>query len=384
MTDFFLVHRDPEMVGVVTQAIAEEPDHNLAGQVSTGNDAIFYLSSNPIRVLLLQLALQDLDGFSLMDQLREKYPDLCIVPILEGNEGGDVWQRILQLDMRDVINGPTDVVSVKSILKNAAMKAAQLQEAFENAGDVRGKSYMIAVASARGGVGKSVFATNLALSMCKLGADVSLLDFSMNAGDFFTMLDHVPRNTIADAITQGDQLDFQLLKTLVADHPLGFKFLACPNQDFDFYACDYEVGTNILQTCRGLTEYLVVDTGVYDLPSTASAIDESDVIFLVTTRDLSRLLSLQRLIKSFKERDIVPQKLKVVVNNAEVGTEITEPEIESVLEHPVTAYLPSNPLQTTFSINSGKPLAQTKPDLPFIAVINKLGEYTYGHWLESD
>ncbi|MEM9400615.1 MAG: response regulator, partial [Verrucomicrobiota bacterium] len=299
MTDIFVVHRDPEMVGIITQAINEESEMNLAGHAASGNDALFHIGSSSVRVILLQLALQDIDGFSLIDQLRSKYPDIYIVPILEGNEGGDVWQRILQLDLRDVINGTSDATQVRQVLSKAVVSAAALQAQVVDATDVRGKSYMITVASARGGVGKSVFATNLAVAMTKLGSDVLLVDFSMNAGDFFTMLDHVPRNTLADAISQGDQLDLQLLKTLVAEHPMGFKFLACPNQDFDFYGCDYDIGINILKQARGIAEYIIVDTGVYDLPSTASAIDEADVAFLITTRDLSRLLSLQRLIKSF-------------------------------------------------------------------------------------
>lgn len=384
MIDFLLVHSDAEFSGSITQAIEGNEEYKLSGHVMTGNDALFYLSTDPIRVLLLQMALPDIDGFSLVEQLQEKYPDLCIVPILEGNEGGDTWQKLLTLNLRIVINGSGDLANVGMVLAQAASQSKELVEKFKDAGDVRGKSYMISVGSARGGVGKSVFSTNLAICLAKMGLPVTLMDYSMSAGDFFTMLDHVPRNTISDALEQGSQMDFTFINNIVAEHPLGFKFLACPNQEFDFYACDYDLGRNLLNLSRGVSEYIIVDTGVYDLPSTEAAMDESDVIFLITTRDLSRLLSMQRLIKSFLARDMVSRKIKVIVNNAEIGTEISEPEIESVLEHPVTAYLPSIPQQTTFSINSGKPLAEAKPDLPFIAVINKLAEYTAGHWLEGE
>ena len=65
--------------------------------------------------------------------------------------------------------------------------------------------------SARGGIGKSVVATNLAAAMAKLSDSVTLLDFSLNPGDFAVMLDDVPRNNIMDAVQQGGALDAEYL-----------------------------------------------------------------------------------------------------------------------------------------------------------------------------
>ena len=41
---------------------------------------------------------------------------------------------------------------------------------------IRGTKYTIAVSSAKGGVGKSTFATNLALALKSIGCKVGLLD----------------------------------------------------------------------------------------------------------------------------------------------------------------------------------------------------------------
>lgn len=385
MTDFFLVHRDPEYVSLARSAIATVPGGNLAGQCASAKDALFLLGSTKARVAIIQLALPDMDGLKLAAQLIGKYPDLYVVPVLEGTEGGEVWQRILQLNLRHVINGPADAATIGGVLKQAAGRAAEIavEVSGEDGSTPRGNSYMIAVAGARGGMGKTIFATNLAVCMARLKANTCLIDISMTAGDFFTMLDYVPRHTLADAIAAKDQLDANFLGNLISTHPAGFKFLACPNQDFDIYGMDYNDSVNLLKISRGLSEYTIVDTGAYDLPPTAAAIDEADVVFMVTSRDLSRLLSLQRFIKSLKEREFVTEKLKIIVNNAEVGTEISEAEIESVLDHPVAAYLPSIPALTTFSINSGNPLALSKPDHPFCAVTHRLAEISMNHWIDD-
>jgi pilus assembly protein CpaE len=382
MTDFLLVHPDSGSAQAVKNCLASFPEYRLVATVLSGREASYYLQSNPIRVLLISVHIGDVDPFQLIAQFKESYPDLCIVPILEGTEAGDVWQRLFPLNLGIVINGVADFNSMTQAIRTAASTAEMLAEKYKDVGSLRGSSYMVAVAGARGGVGKTTFAVNLAVAMAKLSAKTTLIDFSMNAGDFLTMLDMVPRNTLAEVVGQSGSLDITLLRNLVADHPLGFQFLACPNQDFDYFSIDYETGKNILGMTRGISEFQVVDTGTHDLPSTHAALDEANVVFLLTTRDLARLMAMQRLIKLCLSRDNPPEKLKVIVNNAEIGTEISEQEIEGVLEHPVTAYLPSNPDQITFSINSGKPLGQSKPDLPYIGVIEKLAEYSAARWIE--
>lgn len=371
------------MVETIKQAIRQTPDSELAGHASNGKDALFYLQSTTAKVALVQLALQDLDGFELIDHINQKFPDIYVVPILEGNEGGEVWQRILQFNLRDVINGVMTPVAISGILKNAATRAKELGVQFEAMGGViRGKSYMIAVASARGGTGKSVFATNLTLAMARQKAQTLLIDYSMYPGDFLTMLDRVPRNTLADAIGQG--IDLPFLNNLVADHPSGFKFLACPNDNFDVWSFDFDQSLKLIQTARGISEFTVIDTGAHDLPPTFSAIQEADVVFLLTTRDLSRLAATQRYIKTLGEREVLPQKIKVVVNNAQVGIEISEGEVEEIIGHDVAAYLPSNAAEATYSINAGKPLMNTKPEMNFCKVINKLSEMCLKRWQEEE
>ncbi|MFQ3669918.1 MAG: hypothetical protein SNJ84_00510 [Verrucomicrobiia bacterium] len=386
MADFFIVHRDPGFISRVKSALIDLPGHKVLGSCDSGREALFLLGSNKANVALVQLALDDMDGLKLIGQLSNNYPDLCLVPVLEGTEGGEVWSKILQMNLRTVINGPADVATLVPLLKQAAQLAEQLAAQAPQQGVHRGESYLITVAGARSGLGKTTFATNLAVSLRAFDADVTLLDLSMNPGDFFTFLDQVPRHTMADVLRAKDQLDAVYLQNLLSEHRSGFKFLACPNQDFnpdELYRFTKEDTVNLLQAARSTAPYVVVDTGPHDLLTSIAAVSEADVVFLVTTRDLARLLALQRFLKSLKELGMLAEKFKVVVNNAEVGTEVSDSEIETVLDHPVTAFLPSIPTQTAYSINSGAPLAETKPELPFCAVIAKLAEISLNRWLDD-
>jgi Flp pilus assembly CpaE family ATPase len=388
MIDVFLVHDDVERCAAIRSAISANPDLNLVSETQTGREGLFaaatMLTGHP-RLLIVRLNLGDMTGFDFINQVRQKAPDMYIIPALEGSEGGQVWQNLLQLELRDVLVGAIPVGEIGKILAVAAPRAQERFDHNRAPTGIQGEAFVISVVAARGGIGKSVIATNLASAVAKLSDSVTLLDFSLNPGDFAVMLDDVPRNNIMDAVQQGGALDAEYLNNTLAPHPrLKFRYLASPNQDFDASGFDYNVGAAIMTATRTLSQYIVVDTGVAMAGPTIAAVDASDIIFLVTSRDVARLLSAKNYIKFLKnDRQITNQKLKVLVNEAEIGAEISENEIESLLEHPVAAYLPCNAGPITFSINSGAPIVIAEPHHPISVVLNKLAELSYYRWQEK-
>ena len=388
MIDVLLVHDDVERCASIRSAVKSNPDLNLISETQTGREGLFaaatMLTGHP-RLLIVRLNLGDMTGFDFIAQVRQKAPDIYIIPALEGSEGGQVWQNLLQLELRDVLVGAIPPAEISKVLHTASPRAQERFDHNRAPANIEGESFVISIVSARGGLGKSVVATNLAAAMAKLSDSVTLLDFSLSPGDFAVMLDDVPRNNIMDAVQQGGSLDAEYLNNTLALHPrLRFRYLASPNQDFDSTGFDYNVASAIMQATRTLSQFVVVDTGVGMAGPTIAAIDNSDIVFLTTTRDVARLVAAKTMIKFLKnDRQITNQKLKVLVNQAEIGAEISENEIESLLEHPVAAYLPCNASPITFSINSGAPIVTAEPHHPISVVLNKLAELSFYRWQEK-
>ncbi|MEO0453697.1 MAG: P-loop NTPase [Verrucomicrobiota bacterium] len=377
MATIFIAHENQGTAKLISDAALSQ-GHQVLGVVYTAADV--EKQAHQAEIAILSVNLPDVDLFSVIPTVQSNNPAISIVPTLNGTEGGEIWQQILAYELRDALVSPNNMDSVVEVINKAILHMEGAAGGEHSADGSHQDSYVITVASSRGGVGKTMFAVNLALAMTQLQAKLTLLDYSMSSGDFFTVLDQVPRNTMVDAISQGMGMDDILLQNIMSEHPSGFNYLACPNDDFDFYGFDYDSSAALIEASRTIAPFTVIDTGVYDLPPTNAAVEQADLVYFLTNRDLSRLMSLQKLIKSYQERDIPAEKFKVIVNMAEWGTEITEEEIEELLEHPVTAYLPSIPIEATFSINSGKPMTQANSDLPIISVIRKLAEYTLQRW----
>ena len=261
MIDIFLVHDDVERCAAIRSAVKSNPDMTLVSETQTGREGLFaaatILTGHP-RMLIVRLNLGDMTGFDFINQVRQKAPDIYIIPALEGTEGGQVWQNLLQLELRDVLVGPIPVPEIAKVLASAGPRAQEKFERNRAPASIQGESFVISVVSARGGIGKSVIATNLAAAIAKLSDSVTLLDFSLTPGDFAVMLDDVPRNNIMDAVQQGGSLDAEYLNNTLAPHPrLRFRYLASPNQEFDPSGFDYNVGLAIMQATKTLSQYVV-------------------------------------------------------------------------------------------------------------------------------
>src|SRR6202789_3605405 len=126
MIDVFLVHDDPERPAAIRRAISTLPALNLVTETQTGGEGLFsaatMLTGHP-RLLIVRLNLGDMTGFDFIQQVRQKAPDIYIIPALEGTEGGQVWQNLLQLELRDVLVGPIPTPEIAKILATAAPRA---------------------------------------------------------------------------------------------------------------------------------------------------------------------------------------------------------------------------------------------------------------------
>lgn len=379
MAAISLVNDDELQCSQIREAVAAIGSHQIVSESRSAQEAMFMLATGRADVAFIRVNLPDMSGLDLVANLAQRKPGLQFVLTLEGNERPDVWQRILQLGLRNVITPPLDVESIRQAI-------AQSLQAVPSSAEhdlVAGNSYLVTIASARGGVGKTLVATNIAACLAQWNPNVTLVDFSGQPNDFSVMLDAVPRNTVADLLSVGEQIDAEFLETLMADHPLGLRFLASPSQEFDVAELTKPIARDVASNLRQISEYIVIDTGRPDVPATEAALAECDLAFVLTTRDVVRLLATQRFIKKLADWDVTSEKIKVLVNTAEVGAEISDGEIESILEHPVAAYLPSNPEPATYSINSGKPLTISDPKQPLAVVLSKLAELTFNRWSDE-
>ena len=179
--------------------------------------------------------------------------------------------------------------------------------------DVSMKARVIAVASGKGGVGKSNFATNLALQMCKLGKKVVIIDADFGLANIEILLGVAPKHSVSDVLVGKVGIEDALTVG-----PLGCLFLSggtgltALNEVSDiqikrltngFLRLDSHADCIIIDTRAGLSNVVI------------NFIKAAEDSIIITTPDPTAIADAYALIKSIKKSMPELDALMLVVNN---------------------------------------------------------------------
>jgi len=218
-------------------------------------------------VLLLGPSMADPIELASVERLGRTRPEIGPVLIVESLTT-EVLQRALRAGVRDVLAAPLDNDQLYSAIDRVATSLATTPSSRPTGGapsvGVSGAhplGRVITVFSTKGGAGKSVLASNLAVILAKRSTrPVVLVDADLQFGDIAVMLKLAPQHTVVDAVNAMDRLDAQLLQNLLVKHESsGLYVLPAPLEP----AFADQIGSGqmlrILELLREQAEFVVID-----------------------------------------------------------------------------------------------------------------------------
>ena len=222
---------------------------------------------------------------------------------------------------------------------------------------------LIVLYGGKGGVGKSVIATNLACGIAKeVGARVALVDLDLQFGDLGVLLNLPQSQSIIDVVENIDQADVQYITDVMAEGPPGVRVLTtAPSPELaDLVTPDHV--QRILTTLRTTYDFVVVDTSSHLGDITLSALDMASRILLITALSIPAVKNAKLALRLFETLNIPTQHITLVLNRCEAHTEFNKESIESHLKFPIAVQLPHDPRTVVNSINRGMPFVVSNPE----------------------
>ena len=310
---------------------------------------------------------------------RISRPDLGVILLRHGVDS-ETLTAALRNGMREVVEArdlaglTTAVHRARSVAKEisqaleedaraaaeaAIAKAAEARAAAQAAADAP-QAKVITVFSTKGGVGKSLVATNLGVSLSDLGHQVCLVDLDVNSGDVAIMLQLTPTRTINDLVALGGQFDPEALTSILTKASDRLSLVAAPVRlDSPDHAAATDIGA-MIDVLKGMFDFIVVDTsGVFD-DNALTALDRTDSIVLVGTLDIPALKALKLATGTLDLLNFGRNTWKFVLNRADGKVGLTVSEFESTLGVKADATLVSS-REVLAAVNRGEALVRAYP-----------------------
>ena len=252
--------------------------------------AIETYGSQPTPNVILLESKADNDILALLDELASVCDPGTRVVVIGSEEDNVPYRELVRRGVNDYVVGPVDALDVvRSICSLFSASEAV----------VTGR--IIAVVGAKGGVGASTVAHNVAWMIARdLSLDSVVIDLDLAFGTASLDYNQDPMQGIANAVFQPDRPDTALVERLLAKCTDRLSLLAAPatlDRVYDFGAEAFDA---ILDTLRMTTPCIVLDIPHQWSGWTKRALVGADDILIVAEPDLPNLRNAKNMLSVLK------------------------------------------------------------------------------------
>jgi pilus assembly protein CpaE len=264
-----------------------------------------------------------------------------------------------------------DQTALSDAIKRSLDLTAQLAGHAHGGAD---EGTVITVFSAKGGVGKTTIATNLATYLATTGNRVLIVDLDLMFGDVAISLQIVPAHGMGDLVSMRGHLDAQGVKSVVTRHEdSGLDVIAAPSDPGVADRIPSAVVEELIRVARASYDYIVIDTPPNLTEHVLTACDLSDLTMLVATLDIPAVKNLRVAMNALDTLGASQDGRVVVLNRADAKVGLKAEDVEVALKHEIRAQVPSSQ-SVPSSVNRGVPLVLDEPRSPVSIAIREIAD----------
>ena len=234
----------------------------------------------------------------------------------------------------------------------------------------------IAIASAKGGVGKTTTAINLGTALAKFGRQVIVVDGNLETPNVGIHLGApVVPVSVHDAV-KGEKS----IRDCVYSHESGVRIAPGSISIKDLKNTKQTDFSRVLKGLEGTTELVIVDSCAGLGKEMVSCVESADEVLVVTTADLPAVTDALKTIEIIEEngKTVIGVVLNRVRND---NVELKADAIEALVEKPVIASIPEDE-SIRESLKKKHPVVYSHPDAPSTTAYKQLAALMVGQKYE--
>ena len=378
----------------VPQLIVVDPDRESAAEIqktltmlgfaviaSAGYGVEAFTLAHQMRPDLVLMRIEEplVRPVQTLSRLNDGMPDLPIVVFsTEAN---------IRLMRQSMVSGASDYLTeplVPADLESSIMRVLERKEreGMRRRGELAepvAQGTVITVFGAKGGIGKTTIASNLAVALSiEAHQTVALVDMDTRFGDVAITLDIVVERSIADLARNLENVDRTTLREYLVEHESGIHILPAPTRPGDWRNLTGQHIRDVVDVLAQTHDFVILDTPGTFNEIVAAAIEVGTMILLITTLDMASIkdtvLALEMLHERFGSDD---DRIKVVLNRAGMDTGVREKDVERTLDADLWWRIPEDS-EVVKAAQLGRPIVMSRPNSKASLQIREMGRALAG------
>ena len=356
---------------VVQDSLPDDPDFNVVAVATSSEDTLRWLSESAIDVLLVACAGYSDRALVLLDTVARQNPDLHVMVLGHGSPNGFL-RRAFEAGADDIVMLPASRDQIRfEIQKLIARKlGADAPVPADN-------SRLVCILGPKGGTGKTLTATNLAVCLAQRGQRVALVDLDLQFGDVALCLGLPPERTVYDLAQSPGALDYDKLDAFLAMHSSGVRTLIAPRRPDQASAVGAELLREVYSIVRSTFDWVVVDTPPGFTAEVITSIDSSTDVVMVGMLDSLSLKNTKLGLETLELMKYDPDHIYLLLNRAHSRVGISQSDVEAVLGRTPDVFIPSD-REIPRTVNEGIPIVVARPQSEPAEAFGRLADLLAG------
>ena len=352
----YLSDKDTTTIQLLKMYLAELDYVEIIGEGESLNNNYQDIINLSPSIVIADVSGNFNDSYEFAEKILTKLPSVKIIATAS-DYSTDIVIRAMRAGIREFLPKP--------LIKDNLLKSLdKFKNQIQGSNDEENNSKVITVFSNKGGVGRTSLAVNLALELANITKEkVALVDLNMHLGDVTTFLDIKPSFDISYLIKKVDSADEEfMLSTLEQYKNTGMYILADPPYMEEAKKIQPVEVKKMIDKLRTVFPYIVIDTSSAFDNITVTALDNSDLILLVSTINVPSVRNCQRCLDAFDRLGYEEEKTKIIVNRYMENDDIKIEDVEKALDKQIYWRVPNNYYTIMSAINKGQPVNEINND----------------------